>query len=107
MSERQRRASGPARGGPAEGAETGGTAPGDGLDFDGRLARLEAIVGELEAGGLGLEAALERYREGVGLLGRCREVLAGFRSQVEELSREAEPGLVPFEGDPDVAGGGR
>ncbi len=85
----------------------GASVEADGLDFDGRLARLEAIVGELEAGGLGLESALERYREGIGLLGRCREVLAGFRSQVEELTRGAEQGLAPFEGDPDVQGGGR
>ena len=102
MSERQRKAGN--GGGAPEGAE-GATAAE--LDFDGRLARLEAIVGELEAGGLGLEASIERYREGIGLLGRCREVLGGFRRQVEELSRDAEQGLAAFEGDPDVPRSGR
>lgn len=72
--------------------------------FDGRLARLEEIVAALEEGGLGLEPAIQRYREGVALLKDCREVLGGYRKQVEELTREAEGGARPYEGDPDVEG---
>jgi exodeoxyribonuclease VII small subunit len=72
--------------------------------FDERLARLEALVAELEAGGLGLESSMERYREGVALLKGCRDLLAGFQRQVEELTREAQ--VEPFEGDPDAGGGG-
>ena len=34
-----------------------------GSSLDQRLARLEAIVGELESGGVGLEQAIERYQE--------------------------------------------
>lgn len=71
-------------------------------DFDARLARLEAIVHEMEEGGLGLEATIERYREGVALLEGCRGVLAGFRQQVEELTRGAEVALSPYEDDPDA-----
>lgn len=74
-------------------------------DFDTRLARLEALVGELEEGGLGLEAAIERYREGVELLGGARDQLAGYRKQVEELTRGAQDALKPYAGDPDLAGG--
>jgi exodeoxyribonuclease VII small subunit len=70
--------------------------------FDARLARLEAIVHEMEEGGLGLEATIERYREGVDLLEGCRGVLAGFRQQVEELTRGAEAALAPYDDDPDV-----
>lgn len=70
--------------------------------FDARLARLEAIVGELEGGELGLEGALARYRDGVGLLKACRAQLDGFRRQVEELSAEAEGTLTPYAGDPDA-----
>ena len=70
--------------------------------FDARLARLEAIVGELEGGELGLEGALARYRDGVGLLKACRAQLDGYRRQVEELSAEAEGTLAPFAGDPDA-----
>lgn len=53
--------------------------------FDQSLGRLEEIVVDLEGGGLGLELSLERYKEGVGLLKGCRDRLAAFRAQVEEL----------------------
>ena len=46
-----------------------------------------------------LEEALERYKGGVGLLKGCRERLAGFRAQVEELTAD---GVVDHAGDPDV-----
>ena len=82
--------------GPGEGAEPG---------FDQRLARLEAIVGELEEGGLSLEPAIERYQEGIELLKRCHHTLAGYRRQVEELTREAEGAIRSFDGDPDLANG--
>jgi exodeoxyribonuclease VII small subunit len=71
-------------------------------DFDSRLARLESIVSEMEEGGLGLEQAIERYQEGVGLLKGCREVLGGFSRQVEELTKGAEGALRPYAGDPDL-----
>ena len=74
-----------------------------GESFDERLARLEALVAELEGGGLGLEASMERYSEGVTLLKGCRTLLAGYERQVEELTRDAE--LTPFEGDPDAGAG--
>jgi len=80
--------------------------------FDQRLQRLEAIVVELEQGGLALEPSIERYQEGVGLLRDCRAVLQGLEKRVEELS--AQGGLEPLAGDPDAgppgagrAGGGR
>lgn len=71
-------------------------------DFDARLARLEALVQEMEEGGLGLEGAIERYEEGVALLKGCREVLAGYRKQVEELTRDAQATLEPYGDDPDL-----
>jgi len=70
--------------------------------FDESLVRLEAVVGELEEGGLGLEESLERYKEGVGLLKGCRERLASFRAQVEELTAD---GVIDHDQDPDVDGG--
>ena len=74
----------------------------EGPDFDERLGRLEKIVQEMEAGGLGLEQAIQSFQEGVGLLKGCREVLAGYRRQVEELTRGAEEALRPYAGDPDA-----
>jgi exodeoxyribonuclease VII small subunit len=70
--------------------------------FDSRLARLEAIVAELESGGLSLEPAIDRYQEGVTLLRDCRGILEGFKKRVEELSSAAEDGLKPYAGDPDA-----
>lgn len=77
----------------------GEAAPG----FDASLGRLEEIVAELERGGIGLEDSLERYKEGVGLLKGCRERLASFRAQVEELTAD---GVVPHAGDPDARSAG-
>jgi len=73
--------------------------------FDTKLARLEAIVGELEQGGIGLEPAIERYQEGIQLLKECHGALDTYRRRVEELTREAETAMRPFEADPDVADG--
>ena len=69
--------------------------------FDQRLSRLEAIVGELEGGKLGLEPAIERYQEGIELLKACHRSLETYRRRVEELSRDAEEAMKPFEKDPD------
>lgn len=74
----------------------------DATSFDDRLARLERIVHELEEGGVPLEKAIEHYQEGVGLLKGCHASLAGFRRQVEELTRDAASTLRAFDGDPDV-----
>jgi len=72
--------------------------------FDRKLERLEALVAELEQGGLGLEPAIERYQEGIGLLKECHRALERYQRRVEELSRAAEGEIRPFEGDPDVRG---
>ena len=72
--------------------------------FDERLERLEALVSEMEEGGLTLETAIGRYQEGVGLLKSCHETLAGYREQVQELTRDAEEALRPYAGDPDATG---
>lgn len=85
----------------------GGTSGTGEAGFDERLARLEAIVGQLEQGGLGLEPAIERYQEGIQLLKECHGALDGYRRRVEELTREAENAMRPFEGDPDFVDGAR
>jgi exodeoxyribonuclease VII small subunit len=86
--------------GPEKEKESGGA-------FDDKLARLEKLVGELEQGGLGLEPAIERYQEGLGLLKDCHRALETYRQRVEELTREAEAAMRPFESDPDVPGEAR
>jgi len=73
-------------------------------DFDTRLEQLEAIVAELERGGLGLEGAIERYQEGIELLKSCQGTLAGYKKRVEELCADADQALRPFGEDPDFDG---
>lgn len=69
--------------------------------FDERLGRLEAIVSELEEGGLGLEPAIDRYQEGIELLKLCHGTLETYKRRVEELTKDAEQALESFAGDPD------
>ena len=75
------------------------------VGFDQRLSELEAIVQELEAGGLGLEPAIERYQRGIELLKDCHRTLAAYRERVEELTRDAALSIQPFERDPDFERG--
>ena len=70
--------------------------------FDQRLARLEAIVSELENEKIELETAIERYQEGVLHLRSCRALLDGYRRRVEELAADAEGGCKPYARDPDA-----
>ena len=72
------------------------------VSFDSRLGRLEEIVSTLEEGDLELEAAIGRYKEGVSLLKGCRDLLSSYRSQVEELTGEAQETLRPYDEDPDA-----
>jgi exodeoxyribonuclease VII small subunit len=65
------------------GAETG-----EGLTFEAAMARLEEIVERVERGEVGLEEALKEYEAGMGLIKRCKEVLAKAQQRVEELARE-------------------
>ena len=69
--------------------------------FDENLAALEAIVVLLDQQALGLEPALEKYREGVALVKKCQGILTSFQKQVEELSAE-DGSTRPYANDPDL-----
>ena len=49
------------------------------------LRRLEAIVAELERGGMDLEATLERFEEGSKLLERCQSELKEAEGRLDSL----------------------
>jgi exodeoxyribonuclease VII small subunit len=83
-------------------AEKKGTAE-PAQSFDARLSRLEAIVAELENEKIPLEAAIERYQEGVSHLRSCRAILDGYQKRVEQLTADAEGGTTPYAGDPDAS----
>jgi exodeoxyribonuclease VII small subunit len=55
--------------------------------FEEALLRLEAIVGELEEGEIGLAEGLARYEEGVRLLRQCYQLLDGAQRRIELLNR--------------------
>lgn len=53
--------------------------------FEESMGRLEDVVSTLEAGDLPLDAALERYEEGVALVRTCRAALEGAELRVRRL----------------------
>jgi exodeoxyribonuclease VII small subunit len=72
-----------------ESAEPGAAAASEGaLPFETALARLEALVGELETGSPNLEQALATFEQGVALSRRCAEELERAEQRLEMLVRE-------------------
>ena len=68
--------------------------------FEQAIGRLEEIVHSLEEGKLGLDEALGRYEEGVGLLRRAYELLETAQRRISLLSgvdSEGNPILRPME----------
>ncbi len=68
--------------------------------FEEALVELEKIVHDLEDGDTGLEQALQRYEQGVGLLRRCYDQLRKVEQRILELTGTDEagnPALKPFE----------
>ena len=63
------------------------------LKFEDRLARLEAIVSALEAGGLRLEESLAVFEEGVALARACSRYLDEAERRIEMLVRD-ESGAI-------------
>ncbi len=57
-----------------------------GPSFEEALAQVEAIIERIESGQVGLEQSIAEYERGVGLIGRCREVLARAEQRVEDLT---------------------
>ena len=70
------------------------------LSFEESLAELEAIVGELESGKLGLSDALARYEQGVKHLKSCHGLLERAERRIELLSgvdAEGNPITEPYD----------
>ncbi len=60
------------------------------LSFEDALAKLEALVRDVEEGKIGLEDSIRRYEEGVKLLRRCRSILAEAEMKIQKLQTTAE-----------------
>jgi exodeoxyribonuclease VII small subunit len=63
--------------------------PTAGLSFEEAIARLEAVVEQLESGELPLEESLRRFEEGIALQRRCIADLNHAQRRIEVLSEEA------------------
>jgi exodeoxyribonuclease VII small subunit len=71
----------------------------DGRTFEESLLELERILRELEDGRIGLEDALARYEQGVGLIKSCYHQLRQAEQRILKLSGmddEQQPILQPF-----------
>jgi exodeoxyribonuclease VII small subunit len=66
--------------------------PGPELPLEGRLKRLEEIVGQLEAEEIELDKALELFEEGIVHVREAERSLAAAELKVEELLRETNEG---------------
>lgn len=67
--------------------------------FEQSLAELEKMVRELEDGHLGLDDALARYEQGVGLIKQCYTQLRQAEQrilQVTGMQEDGSPLLTPF-----------
>ncbi|MBD5119446.1 MAG: exodeoxyribonuclease VII small subunit [Clostridiales bacterium] len=63
--------------------------------FEESMARLEAIVAQLEKGECGLDQSLKLFEEGAKLAGQCEELLDKAEQKVDLLLANDQE--VPFE----------
>lgn len=69
------------------------------LDFEAAMARLDAIVQELESPQVGLDRAIALFEEGLALGNRCTTLLDQARARVEKLLERPDgtPETRPFD----------
>ena len=66
--------------------------------FEQALAKLEAIVRDVEEGKIGLQESIKRYEQGMSLLKRCRDILAEAEMKIQKLQEtpQGEIRAEPF-----------
>ncbi len=66
--------------------------------FEQALAKLEAIVRDVEEGKIGLQESIKRYEQGMSLLKRCRDILAEAEMKIQKLQEtpQGEIRVEPF-----------
>ena len=75
-------------------------APGEGEPtFEQAIAQVESIIDRIESGQLGLEDSIAEYERGIGLLQRCRGVLAQAEQRIEDLTSQLSSGANPAPDD--------
>jgi exodeoxyribonuclease VII small subunit len=69
------------------------------MPFEDALAALEKIVHDLEDGSTGLEEALAKYEQGIGLIQNCYARLRDAETRIVKLAgcdEDGTPRLQPF-----------
>lgn len=64
------------------------------IKFEEALARLEAIVAQLENGGLSLEKSMAQFEEGMRLNKLCQAKLREAEQKIERLVRKEDGSLA-------------
>lgn len=64
-------------------------------DFEGRMLRLQEIVRALEQGGLSLEESVAMYKEGLGLVRACRELLENAKLEIKMYTEQGLEAFAP------------
>ena len=64
------------------------------IKFEEALARLEAIVAQLENGGLSLEECMAQFEEGMRLNKLCQTKLKEAEPKIEKLVRKEDGSLA-------------
>ena len=67
------------------------------LSFEEALLKLEAIVAQLENGGLALEDSMQAFEEGMKLNAFCTAKLKEAETKIEKLVRSKEDGTLAWE----------
>lgn len=70
------------------------------LSFEDALARLEAIVQQLERGDVPLERSIDLYAEGDRLRAQCQKRLESAQARIEQIVAAPDgvaAGVKPFE----------
>jgi len=75
------------------------------LAFDALVERLEKVVGELEAGSLGLEQSIEKFAEGMRLAREAARKLDEAEKRIEILVRTEAGGEEARPLDPEAGKG--
>ena len=60
------------------------------MTFEEALAKLEAIVEDIEEGRVGLEESIKKYEEGMALVKHCRSVLTAAEEKIQKLQLSAQ-----------------
>lgn len=63
--------------------------------FEQKIARLEAIVKELENGNVELDRSVALFKEGKALAAECEELLKGAQSQIDRAMEQTTGAAAP------------